>query len=110
MKEDAATFQLTEPVGNGTPVPFLVNPETNMPPTYMCQTVKHAIDFAHDSDLWRDDTASPSRQRQTGAMQLKHEFRFADGHQTAAASDSASTQGSFAGPAKEINAADIAQI
>ncbi len=43
-------------------------------------------------------------------MRLKHEFRFTNGHQTATASDSASAQGSFAGPADEVNATDIARI
>ncbi len=51
LKEDAATFQLTEPMGNRTPMPFLVNPQTDTPPTYVRQTVKSAIDFAHDTDL-----------------------------------------------------------
>ncbi len=98
-------FQPTEPTGNRTPVLFLVNPQTDMPPTYMHQTVKRMIDFACDSDLWRDDTASPSRQRQTSAMQLKHKFQYANGRQTAAASDSASAQGSFSGPAPEVSKA-----
>ncbi len=110
LKEEAAMFQPTEPMGNGTPMPFLVNPQTDTPLTYVRQTVKRAIDFTRDSDLWRDDTTSPSRQCQTGAMQLKHEFHFADGRRTATASDSASVQGSFSGPAEEIDETTIAQL
>ncbi len=41
---------------------------------------------------------------------MKREFEFADGHQTAAASDSASMQGYFAGPAKEISEETITHI
>ncbi len=101
-------FQLTEPMGNGTPVLFLVNPQTDTPPTYSHQTIKHAIDFARDSDFWRDDTASLPRQRQTAAMQMKRKFQFTDGHQTATASDSASTQATFV--ADEITLETIAHI
>ncbi len=39
---------------------------------------------------------------------MKHEFQFADGHQTAAASDSGSMQGTFA--AELVNADDLARI
>ncbi len=92
LREDAATFELTEPSASGTPIPYLVNPQSDTtPPTYACQTIKHAIDFARDSDFWRDDTALLPRQRQTAAQRMKHEFRYADGRQTAATSESAST-------------------
>ncbi len=60
LREDEEMFKATEPGDNGTPVPFLVNPQTDAPPTYAHQTIKHAIDFACDTDLWQDDAASPS--------------------------------------------------
>ncbi len=110
LKEDEATFQPTEQGDNGTPVPFLVNLQNDMLLTYMRQTVKCAIDFAHDTNLWQDDATSPSRQRQTGAMRRKREFQFADGRCTAAASESTSAQGSLPGPAEEINEATIARL
>ncbi len=91
LREDAATFELTEPLGSGTAVPYLVNPQSDTTlPTYACQTIKHAIDFARDSDFWRDDMASPPRQCQTAVQWMKHEFRYADGRQTATTSESAS--------------------
>ncbi len=92
LREDAATFQPTRPSGSGTPIPYLVNPQTDItPPMYSRQTVKHAIDFARDSDFWRHDTASLPWQRQTATMRMKYEFRYADGRQTATTSESAST-------------------
>ncbi len=71
LREDEEMFKATEPWNNGTPVPFLVNPQTDALPTYACQTVKRATNFAHDTDTWQDDVASLSRQRLTGAMRLK---------------------------------------
>ncbi len=68
LREAEAMFQVTEQGDNRAPVPFLVNPQTDALPTYACQTIKRTIDFAHDTDLWQDDAASPSQQRQTGAM------------------------------------------
>ncbi len=68
LREDEEMFKATEPGDNGTPVPFLVNPQTDALLTYARQTVKHVIDFTRDTDLWQDDATSPLRQHLTGAM------------------------------------------
>ncbi len=58
LKEDVATFAVADPNGHGTPIPYLVNPQSDMtPPTRECQTVQHAIGFTHCSDFWGDDVA-----------------------------------------------------
>ncbi len=108
LREDVAMFQPTEPAGNRTPVPFLVNPQMDTPPTYSCQTIKCTINFARDSDFWRDDTASLLHQHQAAAMQMKREFQYADGHQTAATSELASMQGTFV--AELVSPDDIVRI
>ncbi len=59
MKEDVATFDPTEPSGNGTPIPYLVIPQSDQtPPIRMHQTIKRAINFTHRSDFWADNTSS----------------------------------------------------
>ncbi len=69
LREDTAIFEVVEPLGSGTPILYLVNPQTDtMPLVHMRQTIKHAIDFTHSSDFWRDDTASPPRQCLTAAQ------------------------------------------
>ncbi len=66
LKEDAATFNLTEPSDNDTPILFLVNPQSDQtPPIRMHQTAKRAIDFTHCSDFWADDASSPQRHQLT---------------------------------------------
>ncbi|MCP4540035.1 MAG: hypothetical protein GY832_23100, partial [Chloroflexi bacterium] len=66
LKEDAATFAPIEPMGNGTPIPYLVNPQSDMtPPTHARQTVKHAIGFSRRTDNWGDDAALLQRHRPT---------------------------------------------
>ncbi len=91
LREDTATFEVAEQSGNGTSIPYLVNPQSDTtPPTHARQPIKHAIDFARDSNLWRDNAASLPRQHLTAAQRRKHEFRYDDSHQIAAASESTS--------------------
>ncbi len=40
LKEDEETFQATAPGDNGTPMPFLVNPQTDVLPLFSRQMVK----------------------------------------------------------------------
>ncbi len=62
LKEDAATFAPTEPTGNGTPIPYLVNLQSDMTlPSHVHQTVKCAIGFNRCTDFWDDDASSSWR-------------------------------------------------
>ncbi len=78
-------------MGNGMPIPYLVNPQSDMtPPSHVHQTVKHAIDFTRRSDFWMDDASSPQHHRPTATEQRIREFRYPDGCQTAATSEASS--------------------
>ncbi len=87
--EDEEMFRVTEQGDNRTPMPFLVNPQTDMPPLFSCQTVKRAIDFTLGTNTWQDDAGSPMRQCLTGGVHHHREFLFADGRCTHAESATA---------------------
>ncbi len=88
LKEDVAMFDPTEPSGNGTPIPYLVNPQSDTtPPIRAHQTAKRAIDFTRRSDFWMDNASSPQRHRLTAAEQRRWVFRYDDGRQIAASSE-----------------------
>ncbi len=82
LKEDEETFRAAPRDDNGTPVPFLVNPQTDVPPLFTRQTVKRVINFALDMDTWQDDVASPTKSHLTSGACHRREFQYADGQCT----------------------------
>ncbi len=91
LKEDAATFASTESTGNGTPIPYLVNPQSDMTPlSHAHQTVKRAIGFNHRTDFWGTDASSPTHQRPTASECRRRTFLQADDHCTVASSEASS--------------------
>ncbi len=92
MKEDAVTFAPAEPTGNGTPIPYLVNPQSDTtPPTYARQTAKCAIGFNRSTDYWGDDAALQQRPPRLTATECRRcTFLHADGQRTAASSEASS--------------------
>ncbi len=99
MREDAATFASTEPTGNGTPILYLVNPQSDMtPPTYEHQTVRCAIGFNCHTDFWGDDASLQQHPRLTASERRRRTFLQADGQCTVASSE-ASSHTLTAGPA-----------
>ncbi|MCP4539412.1 MAG: hypothetical protein GY832_19925 [Chloroflexi bacterium] len=91
MKEDVTTFAVADPNGHGTPILYLVNPQSDMtPPTRERQTVQCAIGSTHCSDFWGDDVALQQHARPTASVRLRRTFRQADGQQIAASSEAGS--------------------
>ncbi|MCP4550239.1 MAG: hypothetical protein GY835_27575, partial [bacterium] len=91
MKEDAATFASTEQAGNGTPIPYLVNPQSDTtPPAYARQTARRAIGWNRHTDFWSDDASLQQRPRPTAAECRTHAFIQADGQRTVASSEASS--------------------
>ncbi len=91
LKEDAVTFAPAESAGNGTPIPYLVNPQSDTTlPTYVRQTVRCAIGFNRRTDFWGDDASLQQCPRPTAAERRRRTFIQADGRRTIASSEASS--------------------
>ncbi len=91
LKEDVATFASTEQAGNGTPIPYLVNPQSDTtPPAYAHQTARCAVGWNRRTDFWGDDASLQQHPRPTAAERRTRAFIQADGQHTIASSEASS--------------------
>ncbi len=91
LKEDVVTFGPAEPAGNGTPIPYLVNPQSDTtPPIYAHQTVRRAIGWNCRTDYWGDDASLRQRPRPTAAEHRRRTFIQANGCHTTTSSEASS--------------------
>ncbi|MCP4544720.1 MAG: hypothetical protein GY832_47075, partial [Chloroflexi bacterium] len=91
MKEDVATFASTEQASNGTPIPYLVNPQSDKtPPAYARQMARCAVGWNHRTDFWGSDASLQQRPRPTAAERRTCAFIQADGRHTIASSETSS--------------------
>ncbi len=91
LKEDATTFASTEQAGNGTPIPYLVNPQSDTtPPAHARQTARRAVGWTRRTDFWGSDATLQQRPRATAAERRTRAFIQADGQCTVASSEASS--------------------